>query len=282
LKPAAWWGCAWTKEKTTHMKKAYPVVAAVLLCLVAQAAGATPTDFTVRGRGDNPVDLPHALTRGTWFYTVTFESGTDGEPAFQLQSVGDECSGNATMELSASAEGKRLSVGRYAPGICAGWHEVYPTGASTWSVQFVREQRHSEPPPIDRGGSNCPLERACLSNGFTVGVEHQDSLGRWHQAMRQANLSDDSAVFYFFEPSNAEVLVKVLNGCEINQNWWVFSAPATDVVYRVTVWPPDNGRGTRWTAARANPSSEPGFSWVSAITDPRAFSCADDQPSDPF
>lgn len=215
-------------------------------------------------------------------YTVTFESETGDEPSFQLGSIGDDCDGDVNQALSASAQGERLSVGRYSPGICAGWHEVQPTGATTWSIQFVVVRIPSEPPPLDRGGSNCPLERACLSNGFTVGVEYQDSVGRWRQAMRQANLSDNSAVFYFFEPSNAEVLVKVLNGCEINENWWVFSAPATDVAYRVTVWPPDNGRGTRWTSARANPSSEPGFSWVSAITDPRAFSCASDQPSDPF
>lgn len=263
------------------MQKVFPVLA-VLLCLVAQAAGATPTDFTVRGRGDGPVDLPHELTEGTWFYTVAFESGPDGEPVFQLRSVGDECGGYTTAELSASADGESLSVGRYAPGICAGWHEVYPTGAATWWIRFVMEEDRGELPPVDRGGSKCPLDRACLSNGFTVEVEYQDSVGRWRQARRQANLSDNSAVFYFFEPSNAEVLVKVLNGCEINRHWWVFSAPATDVAYRVTVWPPDERRGTRWTSSRANPSSEPGFSWVSAITDPRAFSCADDQPTDPF
>ena len=35
--------------------------------------------------------------------------------------------------------------------------------------------------------------------------------------------STDSGLFTFFDGENWEVLVKVLNGCEMNGHWWVFS-----------------------------------------------------------
>ena len=94
---------------------------------------------------------------------------------------------------------------------------------------------------------DCPANRACLDNGYTVGVDFKDpNTGLWTEAKRQSHLTRDSAVFYFFNPDNAEVLVKVLNGCAINGHWWVYSAPATDLRYRVTVWPPNQKE--RWVA----------------------------------
>lgn len=55
------------------------------------------------------------------------------------------------------------------------------------------------------------MNRACLGNGFVVGIDYQDpNSGLWKEAKRQSHLGTDSAVFYFFNPSNAEVLVKVV------------------------------------------------------------------------
>ncbi|MCP3960309.1 MAG: hypothetical protein GY719_20900 [bacterium] len=47
--------------------------------------------------------------------------------------------------------------------------------------------------------------------------------------------SDDSGLFYFFSQDNWELLVKVLDGCAINENYWVFAAATTDVEYTLTV-----------------------------------------------
>ena len=47
--------------------------------------------------------------------------------------------------------------------------------------------------------------------------------------------STDSGLFTFFDGENWEVLVKVLNGCEMNGHWWVFSAAATDVSYELSI-----------------------------------------------
>lgn len=47
--------------------------------------------------------------------------------------------------------------------------------------------------------------------------------------------TDDSGMFWFFRPSNLEVLVKVLDGCGVNGHYWVFSSATTDVGYEIRV-----------------------------------------------
>jgi hypothetical protein len=47
--------------------------------------------------------------------------------------------------------------------------------------------------------------------------------------------SEASALFTFFDRTNWEVLVKVLDGCAINGHRWVFLAAATDVEFDLTI-----------------------------------------------
>jgi hypothetical protein len=48
--------------------------------------------------------------------------------------------------------------------------------------------------------------------------------------------SDDSGMFYFFNPNNWEMLLKVLNACDLNPpRFWVFSAATTNVEFTLTV-----------------------------------------------
>ncbi len=42
-------------------------------------------------------------------------------------------------------------------------------------------------------------------------------------------LSDESAFFWFFRPENVEVVLKVLDGCQVNDSIWVFGAGLTNV-----------------------------------------------------
>lgn len=74
-----------------------------------------------------------------------------------------------------------------------------------------------------------------------------------------------SALFHFGNPTNAELLFKVLEGCVINGQWWVFAAAATDLGYTITV---------RDTRARVEKVwfAEPGGS--PPLTDTYAFPCS--------
>ncbi len=47
--------------------------------------------------------------------------------------------------------------------------------------------------------------------------------------------TDDSGMFWFFRPSNLEVLIKVLDGCGVNGHFWVFSSATTNVGYVIRV-----------------------------------------------
>ena len=75
--------------------------------------------------------------------------------------------------------------------------------------------------------------------------------------------SNDSGLFYFFSRDNWELLVKVLDGCGINDRYWVFTAATTNVEYTVTV----TDTGTGQVRAYTNPLGQA----AQAVTDAGAF-----------
>ncbi|HUP22436.1 MAG TPA: hypothetical protein VNB06_05795 [Thermoanaerobaculia bacterium] len=48
-------------------------------------------------------------------------------------------------------------------------------------------------------------------------------------------VTGDSDGFWFFDPSNVELIVKILAGCALNGHYWVFGSASTDVGYRFTI-----------------------------------------------
>jgi hypothetical protein len=75
--------------------------------------------------------------------------------------------------------------------------------------------------------------------------------------------SADSGLFYFFDQDNWEALVKVLDGCGINQRYWSFAAATTNVEYTLTVTDTES----QVVKAYFNPMGAP----APAITDTDAF-----------
>jgi CSLREA domain-containing protein len=57
-----------------------------------------------------------------------------------------------------------------------------------------------------------------------------------------ARLTGDSGTFWFFDPTNVELTVKVLNGCAANGRYWVFLSGLTNVQVTVTVTDAQTGR----------------------------------------
>jgi hypothetical protein len=58
-------------------------------------------------------------------------------------------------------------------------------------------------------------------------------------------IAPDTGAFWFFSPSNFEMMVKVLDGRAINGHWWVFLGALTNVQFDLTVT--DLGTGAVWT-----------------------------------
>jgi hypothetical protein len=54
--------------------------------------------------------------------------------------------------------------------------------------------------------------------------------------------SDQSGYFWFFKPSNIELVVKVMDGRKVNDRFWVFFGSLSDVEYDITVTDTDTGQ----------------------------------------
>ncbi len=75
--------------------------------------------------------------------------------------------------------------------------------------------------------------------------------------------SDDSGLFYFFNRDNWELLVKVLDGCGINNHYWVFTAGTTNVEYTLRVTDTQSGQVKTYNNALGQDAA--------AVTDAGAF-----------
>ncbi len=55
-------------------------------------------------------------------------------------------------------------------------------------------------------------------------------------------LTDDTGAFWFFNPANLELAVKILDGRIVNGHFWVFYASLTDVQFRLTITDRESGQ----------------------------------------
>jgi len=75
----------------------------------------------------------------------------------------------------------------------------------------------------------------CLNEGrFRVTADWEKSDGSSGHG-NGIPLTGDSGYFWFFDSANIEAVVKVLNGCGINNAYWVFGAGLTNVAVHVVV-----------------------------------------------
>ena len=93
-------------------------------------------------------------------------------------------------------------------------------------------------------------DHLCLNNGrFRVQVVWEDFQG--HTGSGQAvGLTSDTGYFWFFNPANVELVVKVLDGRGLNNKWWVFFGALSNVSYTLRVTDTLTGQ----TRVYANPS----------------------------
>jgi hypothetical protein len=70
---------------------------------------------------------------------------------------------------------------------------------------------------------------------FEVKASFRDFAGRTGDARAIPTGLDDTGLFWFFNPDNVELTVKVLNGCGNNGYFWVFIASGSTVEYEVDV-----------------------------------------------
>ena len=101
-------------------------------------------------------------------------------------------------------------------------------------------------PPQGPGFSDCRPETASLvfADGFKVAMCYETAGGEVGEGKAGIWASGESGLLWFFNRDNAEVLVKVLNGCHLTGHYWVYVAPVTDLAFNLYVQGAD---GSNWS-----------------------------------
>lgn len=123
--------------------------------------------------------------------------------------------------------------------------------------------------PVEAEGAPCVATPTalCLQQGrFRVEASF-DSVQAGGGKARVRDLTPDSGAMSFFSPDNLEVLIKVLDGCGLNQRFWVYGAASTDVEYTITVTDTATGESVEYFKPQGPPAP--------AITDSDAFATCD-------
>ena len=107
-----------------------------------------------------------------------------------------------------------------------------------------------------------------LRDQFCVAVDWRDFRGNAGFGKPVGHRSEDSGMFWFFSRNNWELMVKVLDGCAINNHYWVFMAATTNVEFNTVVYK-DIGSPEGSMKTYQNPLGVA----APAVTDTSAFSC---------
>lgn len=92
-------------------------------------------------------------------------------------------------------------------------------------------------PPDEEGYTDCVPETTPLvfDGGYHVRMCYETSEGTVGEGKAGIWASGESGLLWFFTRDNAEVLIKVLNGCFYNGHRWVYVAPVTDLAFNLYV-----------------------------------------------
>ncbi|HEX2225099.1 MAG TPA: ELWxxDGT repeat protein, partial [Thermoanaerobaculia bacterium] len=101
--------------------------------------------------------------------------------------------------------------------------------------------------PLGAGAAECrPSPHGlCLGGRYQVEVAWKDFQGR-RGAGTAVPLTADTGYFWFFDPANVEVIVKVLDGQGLNGHRWVFYGALSSVEYTLTVTDVQTGLTRRY------------------------------------
>jgi streptogramin lyase len=169
------------------------------------------TEFPIPTSGSGAVDIAAAPDGNLWFT----ESNAN--------KIGRITTGGVITEFPIP------SASSGPGGIAAG-----PDG-NLWFTEHVTNQIGRITTTGTTGPCVASATALCLNGGrFQVTAHWQKSDGASGDGAG-VKLTGDSGYFWFFTPDNIEAVVKVLNGCGINDKYWVFAAGLTNVQVDVTV-----------------------------------------------
>jgi hypothetical protein len=176
---------------------------ATVMNVTDTVTGATSTYTNARGLAFSPV-------QDTTAFGTCFAPSANDVPA-------------AEDELRAIAGAAAAEVERLAGGAAAG-HEPSPLETAA-----VSESTDATAACSANG------QTLCLNNGrYRVQSTWRTNDGRTGSG-NAVSLTGDTGYFWFFSSANVELVVKVLNACSLNENYWTFMGGLTNVQVTTTV-----------------------------------------------
>ena len=166
-------------------------------------------------------------------FTFFEQTGVPTESRLMLRAVAADGTPLGPAREVATREVERLLSPELAisgPGeVTVAWwlerqHLILPPDCSTSPAIFART--------LPLGGPEALL----LGDGrFRVQVAWQDTLNGGSGIGRAIPVTPDSGGFWFFDPDNTELRVKVIDGQLVNGHFWFFYGALSNVGYQITV-----------------------------------------------
>jgi hypothetical protein len=249
-------------------------------------ARSLPTGATVFNHASITFDANSAIPTATWLNTLDAAAPISSIlPLDPIQSSGsfevrwtgsDSEAGIKDYTISVSQDGgpwsEWLVDTRVSSSIFTGHAgSSYSFRSAARDQPGNREREHATADTTTRvqaeakGCSPGPANLCLDGNRFRVDVAWQDFSGNKGVGQVVPFGSDNSGLFWFFDSKNWEMLVKVLDGCGLNQHFWVFGAATTTVQYTLRI--ADIATGTVRTYV--NPAGKA----AASVIDTSAFSC---------
>jgi ELWxxDGT repeat protein len=180
-----------------------------------------------------------------------FFAATDGGHGTELWQSDGTAAGTRMVQDIAS-----LASSSYPDHLTAAGDRLYfaandgPTGRELWSL-----------PLSDPAGCQPSATALCLGGRYRVEARWRDFQAHTGTA-HVSPLTADTGTFWFFDPSNVEAIVKVLDGRSVNGHIWVFYGALSNVEYTLTVTDTQTG----FTRQYFNPAGQ-----FASVGDTRGF-----------
>jgi len=176
--------------------------------------------IVVQGQAANPPAASFTVSppSPTVGQTVHFTDTSTGSPTSWAWNFGDPASGSSNTSTLQNPTHVYNSAGTFTATLQA----TNASGSNTAATGFTVSAG---------GGVPCTPDPStlCLGGGRfmvqMVWTKPDNSSGEGNAV----KLTDDSGYFWFFDATNIEAVMKVLNGCGINDAYWVFTAGLTNV-----------------------------------------------------